>query len=68
MTKGHQLVDPNRDIRAALGLPPDTLQALDTRLTDIAKAMRENRTIAAYELVRQLQEFVAYERAKQSAQ
>jgi hypothetical protein len=47
---------------------PDILQALETRLTDISKAMRENRTIAAYELIRQLQEFVSYERAKHSAQ
>jgi hypothetical protein len=47
---------------------PDVLQALDTRLSDISKAMRENRTIAAYELIRQLQEFVSYERAKHSAQ
>jgi hypothetical protein len=47
---------------------PDLLNAIGGNLESIAKAMRENRTIAAYELVRQLQEFVAYERAKHSAQ
>ena len=46
----------------------DTLQALDTKLADVAKTMRENKTILAYEMIRTLQEFVAYERAKQSAQ
>jgi hypothetical protein len=46
----------------------DLLLALETRIITITKLMRENKTIAAYEEVRQLQEFVAYERAKQSAQ
>jgi hypothetical protein len=46
----------------------DLLQALEIRLNSIGKLMRENKTIAAYEEVRQLQEFVAYERAKHSAQ
>jgi hypothetical protein len=54
----------NRDTR----ITNDVLSALDSRLNDISKMMRENKTIAAYELIRQLQEFVSYERAKQTAQ
>ena len=46
----------------------DTLQALELKLSEVAKTMRENKTILAYEMIRTLQEFVAYERAKQSTQ
>jgi hypothetical protein len=46
----------------------DTLQALELKLSDVAKTMRENKTILAYEMIRTLQEFVAYERAKHSTQ
>jgi hypothetical protein len=52
----------------SIRVQPDVLLALETKLTEIAKTMRENKTILAYEMIRTLQEFIAYERAKHSAQ
>ena len=65
--------DRHKAISGSFAVPSNTvsigtLQALDSKLTEIAKTMRENKTILAYEMLRTLQEFVAYERAKQSAQ
>jgi hypothetical protein len=57
-------IRPNRDSRIA----NDVLAALETRVADISKTMCENKTILAYEKIRQLGEFIAYERAKHSAQ
>jgi hypothetical protein len=61
----------SNELRVQYNLPkvaPDVLLALDSKLTEIARTMRENKTILAYEMIRTLQEFVAYERAKHSAQ
>jgi hypothetical protein len=46
----------------------DVLQGVEIRLQDVVKHLRAGRTVEGYEQVRQLQEFVAYERAKQSTQ
>jgi hypothetical protein len=58
----------NVDNSAQARIQPDVLLALESRIADIAKTMCENKTILAYEKIRQLGEFIAYERAKHSAQ
>jgi hypothetical protein len=54
--------------REVTRIQPDVLLALESRIADISKTMCENKTILAYEKIRQLGEFIAYERAKHSAQ
>lgn len=54
-------------VRVAATPTESVLSSIEARLSEMSKQMREGKTVAAYELLRQTEEFVRYEISRSRA-